>query len=167
MRHQADVARFHQPALHAHQQLGEEGIGQIVDDHPDDVRRLAPQIGGAAVVDVAERVGRLAHPRGGLGLISGLPCSTSDTVDLETPASRAMSVMVTEPAGYGLALAGMVRRLTRLDRDCARLAILTADWNVPIIALWNVRTQNSISSNRRGHATGGRSRWRQGRWAGV
>jgi hypothetical protein len=37
MRHQTDISRFDQPAFHAHQQLGEERIGEIVDNDADDI----------------------------------------------------------------------------------------------------------------------------------
>jgi hypothetical protein len=47
------------------------------------------QIGGAAVVDIADITLTAVS-----GRISPLPCSTSDTVDLDTPASRAMSRIV-------------------------------------------------------------------------
>ena len=49
-------------ALDADRHFGEERVGQVVDDHADDVGMGLAQIGGAAVVDVADVLDRLAHP---------------------------------------------------------------------------------------------------------
>ena len=55
-----DAGRL-EDALHADRQFGEKGIGEIVDDHADDVGMGLAQIGGAAVVDIADILDRLAH----------------------------------------------------------------------------------------------------------
>ena len=52
--------------LHADRQFGEERIGEVVDDHADDIGMGLAQIGGAAVVDVADILDRLAHLDRGL-----------------------------------------------------------------------------------------------------
>ena len=54
-----DAGRL-EDALHADRQFGEKGIGEIVDDHADDVGMGLAQIGGAAVVDIADILDRLA-----------------------------------------------------------------------------------------------------------
>ncbi len=43
-------------------QFGKEAVGQIVDDHADDLRLRLAQIGRAAIVDVADVLDRLASP---------------------------------------------------------------------------------------------------------
>ena len=97
-----DAGRLEDP-LDADREFGEEGVGEVVDDHADDVGLRLAQIGGAAVVDVAEILDRLAHLAGGLAAGSApLPCSTSDTVDFDTPAC-----------------AGDVEIVALVDRPCA------------------------------------------------
>ena len=54
-----DTGRL-EDALHADGELGEEGVRQVVDDHADDVGMRLAQIGGAAVVDIADILDRLA-----------------------------------------------------------------------------------------------------------
>ena len=65
--HERDVAGGLQRLLQADRQLREERVGEVVDDHGDHVAGLAAQIGGAAVVDVAEALDRL------LDAVPGLP----------------------------------------------------------------------------------------------
>ena len=55
-----DAGRL-EDALDADRQLRIEGVGQVVDDHADDVGLRLAQIGGAAIVDVADIVDGLAH----------------------------------------------------------------------------------------------------------
>lgn len=55
-------ARRLENAFHADRELREEGIGQIVDDHADDVGMSLAQVGGAAVVDITDILDRLADP---------------------------------------------------------------------------------------------------------
>src|SRR6185312_8123814 len=47
--------------LDADSHLGEKRVGQIVDDHADDVGMRLAQIGGTPVVDIADVIDRLAH----------------------------------------------------------------------------------------------------------
>ena len=71
-----------------------EGVGQVVDDHADDVGLRLAQVGRAAIVDVADSSMALRTLPAVSGRIRPLPCSTSDTVDFDTPASRAISRIV-------------------------------------------------------------------------
>ena len=84
--------------LDADRQFGEERVGEVADDHADEIGRRGAQARGAAMIDIAERPHR---PRDALARRLGdqlrCPTSTSETVDLETPARRATSTIVTRP----------------------------------------------------------------------
>ena len=54
-------------ALHADRQFRIEGVSEVVHHHADDVGIRFAKIGGAAVVDVARLLDRLAHLAGGVG----------------------------------------------------------------------------------------------------
>jgi hypothetical protein len=71
VRHQADVARIGQPALHANQHFGKERIAKIIDDDTDHVRRFPPQVGGSPVVNIAKCGDALADPLRCLGCNEG------------------------------------------------------------------------------------------------
>ena len=66
--HERDVAGGFQRLFQPDSELREEGVGQVVDDHGDHVAGLASEIGGVAVVDVAEAVDRFLDPAPGLAL---------------------------------------------------------------------------------------------------
>jgi hypothetical protein len=55
-----DAGRL-EDALHADRQFGEKRVGEIVDDHADNVGVRLAQIGSAAVVDIADILDRLAN----------------------------------------------------------------------------------------------------------
>ena len=109
--------------LDAGRQLGEKGIVEIADDHPDEVGRGGAQARRAAMIDVAERLHGAIDPlRACFGATSSLPDRTSETVDLDTPARRATSTIVTRPA-----------RSPVSSRPIAPDIALPCFWNVPNI----------------------------------
>ena len=76
-------------------ELGIEGVGDLADDQPDRLGQARPQIGGGAVIDIAERGRWRSWTRSRVGrATSGLLRRTSETVAGETPARLAMSFTV-------------------------------------------------------------------------
>ena len=75
-------------------ELGEERIAQIVDDKADQADIGGAQICGGAVIDIADAAIVSRTSSRVSSFTSGLSCSTRLTVDFDTPAAFATSMMV-------------------------------------------------------------------------
>ena len=54
MSQELHVARRLDHHIHTDSKLGKETVGEIIDDDADDLRLRLPQVGGAAIIDIAK-----------------------------------------------------------------------------------------------------------------
>ncbi len=61
------TCRLHD-AINTNGKLGKEAVGQIIDHKPDNLRFRLPEIGGRAIIDIAEFLDRFLNLSPGLGM---------------------------------------------------------------------------------------------------